>query len=122
VDILRAIEAVRLTPPRQLISNPQVFDRHQPFLPREYATAWALLYYLYKTQPGPLADYLKATRTRKPSRVTDAQDEVRLFRACFGPLDDDLVQRWGLYMCSIQPHSGSTALSTAPSMEPVPPR
>lgn len=59
-----------------------------------YAQAWALVYYLYRSDVQSLEGYLRRLSTRKPEKVVEAHNEIADFEAFFGPVDARMEANW----------------------------
>jgi hypothetical protein len=65
---------------------------------QEYSLAWALTYYLWKSQRDEFMNYVQMVTFRAPGRVYSAEENVEDFEAIFGRFDERFIKRWYAFM------------------------
>jgi len=97
-QLAQAIAAGRIPSPARLLTEPRLLDPQVPAAADNYATAWALTFFLARTQPARLGGYLEALRACRQVPSVHERTAVRLFEDFFGPVDEAFVQRWGEFI------------------------
>lgn len=98
----QAVESGRIIPLSRLISDPDVFAAAGSNLIATYAQAWALVFYLNRTQRESFADYLTEVGKRKRGVNVAVHQEIELFTKHFGPPDDAFHRSWIDYMVKLR--------------------
>ncbi len=103
-DYGQATVAGRLPSPQRLIAEPRLFDGPAEDSVASYATAWALTHFLQRTRRAQLAGYLRAVSSRQPDCDLTPAQELALFEAHFGPIDQTFLKRFSGYILWLKCH------------------
>lgn len=111
-DFLRASDQGRsLQTPRLLsvehlcFANPAEWPAHLQ-MSDLYAEAWALVYYLRRSNPDGFGQYMAALRQRRPDLPVTRQQERQAFEQAFGPADSNFTAKWLQFMRKLAYRSG----------------
>jgi hypothetical protein len=63
-----------------------------------YAEAWALTYYLRRSQADGFRAYLRWLRMRSPNVTLSPGAKREAFESAFGPIDEDMIDDWLRFM------------------------
>ncbi len=83
-----------LVPLTELIGDDRVFEGSGEHVATVYAQAWALVYFLARTQKDGFSGYLARVAARPPLTLIEPQQELKCFTEFFGPLDDAFQRGW----------------------------
>lgn len=101
-EVRKAIAAGQIVSPRDLITQPGLYQQHDNQGAICYAVTWSLLHYLHRARAEQLGAYLRAVSDRKPGQRVSIDQELALFERHFGPLDPAFIQRWSTYICRLR--------------------
>jgi hypothetical protein len=105
-----AYRSGKLVPLRKLIGDARFLVRGgNPNIANHYAQAWSLVFYLQRTQQKAFARYIHDLAQRRRGESFTNREEIELFEAAFGTLDDRWEQRWASYILSLPFRPGEIA-------------
>ena len=87
---------------RRLVSDPELFTRPNRDILAHYAQAWALTFFLHRTNAKAFWNYLGAISKREIGEVVSADNELRKFAAAFGTPDHEFDLRWAAFLLRLR--------------------
>lgn len=91
-----------LVPLGELIGDDRVFGGSGEHVATVYAQAWALVYFLARTQKDAFSGYLAQVAGRLPRTLVEPQQELERFTEFFGPVDDAFQRGWLEYVVRLR--------------------
>jgi len=97
-----AFQGRGLVPLVELIRDDGVFGGSGEHVATVYAQAWALVFYLGRTQKDAFSGYLAHVAARPPHTSIEPQQELECFSEFFGPVDEALQRGWLEYVVRLR--------------------
>jgi len=91
-----------LVPLAELIRDDGVFEGSGEHVETVYAQAWALVFFLARTQKDAFSAYLARVAARPPQVSVEPQQELSCFSEFFGPVDEAFQREWLEYIVRLR--------------------
>lgn len=101
-DYLEAIADGRIVSPERLVSDARLFQMRGLEASRAYASAWALMQYLFRARREELAAYAREIQQRPPGRRFSSEEELECFQHHFGRINEVFLKRWAGYLARLR--------------------
>lgn len=98
----RAFRGKGLIPLRELIADDSVIATNGNSVSTVYAQSWALVFYLAREHEPEFSQYLTVVSGRPIGRTVTPEEELTLFTASFGPVDESFQRSWLGYIVRLR--------------------